>query len=177
MPKRHMKRILLCISSLALVLCLAGGCDFLRALAGRPTSAEIEIKRREIAAEEAAHQARLDSLKKAEKQIADSLAVIDSLKSRNETMLNPSKLGGLKASELPGKYYIIVGAFMEKANAEKKAAKLKESGYEATLISFRNGYNAVGICPSATLAQVYESLRKIQGQDFCPKDAWILVNE
>ena len=92
-------------------------------------------------------------------------------------MLNPSKLGGLKASELSGKYYIIVGAFMEKANAEKKAAKLKESGYEATLISFRNGYNAVGICPSATLAQVYESLRKIQGQDFCPKDAWILVNE
>ena len=47
----------------AIFLCLLGlmtlsGCDFFRRLAGRPTSAEIELKREAILREQAAHQAR-----------------------------------------------------------------------------------------------------------------------
>ena len=57
------------------------GCDFFRVLAGRPTSKDIDAKRVMIMkAEEAALQARLDSIKKAEeKVVSDSLAAMDSL--------------------------------------------------------------------------------------------------
>ena len=36
------------VFAFALLLCLAGGCDFFRTLAGRPTSARIEAKRARI---------------------------------------------------------------------------------------------------------------------------------
>ena len=49
------------------------GCDAFRRLAGRPTSDEIAAKQEVIQREEAAHQARMDSLSRIEKAKADSL--------------------------------------------------------------------------------------------------------
>ena len=46
-------------------------CDSFRRLAGRPTSDEIAAKRELIQREEAAHQARMDSLRRIEKAKAD----------------------------------------------------------------------------------------------------------
>ena len=64
----------------ALALCVFQGCDSFRRLAGRPTSDEIAAKRELIQREEAAHQARMDSLSRIEKAKADSLALLDKIK-------------------------------------------------------------------------------------------------
>ena len=57
-----MKKLMLLV--LMVSMTVVTGCDFFRKLAGRPTSEDIEQKRIEIMrAQEAAHQARLDSIK------------------------------------------------------------------------------------------------------------------
>jgi hypothetical protein len=128
-------------------------------------------------ADEEAHRARIDSLRRVEKQLADSLAILDSLSQIQGTILNPAKMGGLFTTKLNSRYHIIVGAFRERRNAEKLFRKVEAAGFTPTLISFRNGYNVVGIYPSNTLADAYQNLLKAKAEPFCPADVWILVNE
>ena len=74
-----MKRSIILLLSASMLMLT--GCDFFRTLAGRPTSAEIEARRIEIMrAEEAALQARLDSMKVAEQDMRDSLDALDSIR-------------------------------------------------------------------------------------------------
>jgi hypothetical protein len=160
------------------------GCDFFRSLAGRPTSEEIQAKRLEILrAQEVIEEARLDSLRRAKQAILDSIAALDSLatldsiRQQGGTILNPSKLGGLFATKLETRYYIIVGCFRQRTNAELLLNKASERGYSPALISFRNGMIAVGLCPVNTIADALASLRDVKEEPFCPTDVWILVNE
>ena len=55
--------------------------------------------------------------------------------------------------------------------------KVADKGYNPALISFRNGFVAVGVCPCNTLKAVSDSLKGVKQEKFCPKDVWILVNE
>lgn len=169
------------IFALAAVL-LVTGCDFVRTVAGRPTSAQLdEIRKERMAAEEARHQARLDSMARAEKAMAETLAareaqLLDSLTQAKGTVLNPSKLGGLFTTKLESKYYIVVGAFRTRSYAERKLTQCNQAGYTATIISFRNGLLAVAICPSDNLEETLKTLKKLRGTEVCPQDGWILMN-
>ena len=132
--------------------------------------------------EEARHQARLDSMEKVQKALADSLAaleahLIDSLSQARGTIVNPSKLGGLFTTKLEAKYCIVVGAFRNRAYAERKLAGCNEAGYKASIISFRNGLQAVAVCPSNSLDETVKTLKQLRGKGICPPDGWILVNE
>ncbi len=160
------------------------GCDFFRFLADRPVSADIEERKLLVLrAEQAAHQARVDSLKAEQRRLEDSLAVLDSIaaleaiRQNGGTILNPSAMGGLFATRLESRYHIIIGSFRTRSNAEILLGKASESGYSPLLISFRSGLIAVGLCPCNTLAEASESLRKVRQEQFCPSDVWILVNE
>ncbi len=171
----YKKVSMLCALSAVLLFC--SGCDFLRKMAGRPTSEDIEAKREVIALEEARHQARLDSLAVVEKQAADSLALLDSIRRSGSVILGTGRLGGVAAASLHCRYYIIIGAFSNADNAKRLAEKAQKAGVEATRIPCTNGYTAVSVFPSNSLAEVYSSLLKVKGYEFCPDDAWILVNE
>lgn len=187
------------IPAMLIILTLSTGCDALRKLAGRPTSEDIELKRAEIVrVKEAARKQHVaDSVALAQKLVADSLAAADSVAALSEskvaeeqksprpklggqergTMLNPAALGGLFTTNLDYHYYIIVGAFKERANAEKMVNIVNAAGYTGTMISFRNGLNAVGVCQTDDIDKAFEGLAKAKGESFCPADAWILVNE
>ena len=171
-----MKKVL-AMAALAASICLLGGCDFFRQLAGRPTSRDIEAKRLRIEREAEAHQRRLDSLKLVQKQISDSLATLDSLRNAKESMVSTRQLATNRGYDLPYRYYVIIGSYSSPANAERQAGKAEAAGYPVTQIPFRNGFIAVGVCPSNSLTEVYASLRKLRSERFCPKDAWILNNE
>ena len=156
------------------------GCDFMRKLAGRPTSQDVENKSIEILrAEEAALQARLDSLRNVEKRmIQDSLNALDSIRQLGGSILNPASLGGLFATKLEARYYIILGSFRARANAEALFKVAKEAGYKPALISFgKGGLIAVGVCPVNKLPDAFVALNSVKKESFCPKDVWILVNE
>ena len=165
------------ISALAVTVCLLGGCDFFRQLAGRPTSRDIAAKRERIEREAEAHQRRLDSLKAVQKQISDSLATLDSLRNAKESIISTKQLATRGRYHLDYRYYVMIGSFSSPANADRQAAKAEAAGYPATAIPFRNGFIAVGICPSNSLTEVYASLRKVRAERFCPAHAWILNNE
>lgn len=168
--------ILLIIISL---LCLTG-CDFMRKLAGRPTGEEVEMKRLELLrAEEAALQARLDSLRNAEQRmLQDSLNTLDSIRQLGGSILNPASLGGLFATKLESRYYIILGSFRSRANAENLFNVVKAAGYKPALISFgKGGLIAVGVSPVNKVADAFAALNVVRKESFCPKDVWILVNE
>ena len=162
---------------LALALCLLQGCDSFRRLAGRTTSADIAATRELILREEAAHQARMDSLRRVEKAKADSLALIDLIKESGEMSLSVSSLRRANSVKLDKRYYIIVGAFSNAANASWMAANAEGAGYPVQKVPYGNGFTAIGVAGTDTLAHLWDNLQKVKTESFCPKDVWILVNE
>ena len=159
-----MKKILV-ITALAVSVCLLGGCDFFRSLAGRPTSKDIRAKQERIEQAARLHQQRLDSLKLVQKQISDSLATLDSLRDAKESLISTRQLAGGGKYDIPYRYYVMIGSFSSADNATRQAARAQEAGYPATLIPFRNGFTAVGCCPSDNLTEVYASLRKLREEN------------
>ncbi len=164
---------------MAFMLVSFTGCDFLRSVAGRPTSRDIEDKRVAIIkAEEEALQQHLDSIRLAEeKVISDSLASLEALAAAGVMMTGPDRLGGLAGTELEYEYYIIVGAFRESMNARKLFTTASDRGYVPVLISCRSGMIAVGLCPSNSIVELEKSFARLREETFCPKEAWILVKE
>jgi hypothetical protein len=102
---------------------------------------------------------------------------LDSLKQLGGTILNSAAQGGLFTTKLESRYYIIVGAFHNRVNAERLYATIQKEGYTPVIISFRNGYNAVGVSPANKIKEAFQNLLVVREEKFCPKDAWILVNE
>ena len=174
-----MKRILY----LVLALSVLTGCDGFRRLAGRPTSAELARKRAILEQREAYHrQAATDSLRLADlaeaarQEAADSLAALDSLQQIDGKMRDLKAMSGLSSSGLDNRYYIIVGSFANSDNAEAYLRRSREAGYAGTLIPFRNGYTAVGVCPTDHLPTAISSLKTVRSESLFPADAWILSN-
>lgn len=152
-----MKNAFLTIAIMTLVAIAVTGCDFFRRLAGRPDSEWIEAKAEAIRQDEEALRIRQDSLEKARKAEADSLAAADSVRLANHRY----------------RFCVILGSFSSKENAERYIEEIAEKGYKGELLTFRNS-TAVGVCPTDDEAQAKKSLEDIQRQDFCPKGAWIL---
>lgn len=152
-----MKNAFLTIAVMTLVATAVTGCDFFRRLAGRPDSEWIEAKAEAIRQEEEALRIRQDSLERARKAEADSLAAADSVRLANHRY----------------RFCVILGSFSSKENAERYAEEIAAKGYKGELLTFRNS-TAVGVCPTDDEEQAKKSLSELQRQDFCPNGAWIL---
>lgn len=152
-----MKNAFLTIAVMTLVATAVTGCDFFRRLAGRPDSEWIEAKAEAIRQEEEALRIRQDSLVRARKAEADSLAAADSVRLANHRY----------------RFCVILGSFSSKENAERYVEEIAAKGYKGELLTFRNS-TAVGVCPTDDEEQAKKSLSELQRQDFCPNGAWIL---
>ena len=154
------------------------GCDFFRTLAGRPTSKDIENKQIAVLlAENKDIKAKYDAVRAELCAVKDSLNALDSISQLGGSVLNPTTLGGLYSTKLEARYYVIVGAYKYRTNAEIFLKKVQKAGYKPALINFRNGKMAVGVCPSNNIKDVLSSLKKVKKETFCPSDVWILRNE
>lgn len=172
-----LSRILLALASLFAAASLLCGCDSFRRLAGRPTSEDIAAKKEFIEAEKAAHRARLDSLRRVEKALADSLALLDEIKASKIIILTTANIGGAASAHLSKRYYVVIGTFGDKANALGLAGKAEAAGYSTVLIPYRNAFTSVGVGGTDSLAEAWATLGKVSGEKFCPVDVWVLVNE
>lgn len=175
---------------LSLVMISLTGCDFFRVVAGRPTSKDIEHKRMAlIKAEEAALQARLDSVAKAEKAMIaeaekaskDSADAYAYIASEGVTLLRAARLRGVKEDGLKdgAAYRVIVGSFRDSGNADAFKAKIASAGdFRPHLITFGNGMIAVATCPSDRIQDAVAGLKELKSSHpACPADAWILKCE
>ena len=127
------------------------GCDFFRVLAGRPTSKEIEAKRAEILR---SAQDDKDSVKVVKPEVTEPV---------------PVRPTGEKK-----RFYVIMGAFSSRENAEKYAERIKSFGYEPEFFGFTEGRTAVGIGGTDDPEEAKAFMKELKGQDFCPEGVWIL---
>jgi hypothetical protein len=175
------------------------GCDFFRKVAGRPTSADIQEKKILIERHEEeklalemeqerirVEKARLDSIAEVEhlRTLAeetvrkDSLNALDQLSNEKVLMYPLSTFKGLSSGEISHRYHIILGSFKEESNADKLIRQIMDkSDFEPVKLSFLNNRTAVGVCPSNKLTEIVDVIDDVRACPFCPKDAWILVNE
>ena len=171
-----MKKVLV-IGVLAAAVALTASCDMFRRMAGRPTSADIAEKSELIQKAEAAEQARLEAIELAKKRQADSLAVLDSMLHCGTPIKTTKQISPSAKAKMTHRYFIVVGAFGDHHNAERMQKKAADAGFDSELITYRNGVTAVGLCPSNDLVSLYEPLKAVKQQPFCPKEVWILDNE
>ena len=184
------------IAAFAVIVCLLGGCDFFRVLAGRPTSREIEAKRMLILGQDTLSQQAatdpaspvLDLLPGEDTadgtQTAPQTEQVKVPKTEPTPPAPPANLGNTKISTRSSatftqnrpeyRYYVMIGTFSTRENAVKLASRVEAAGYTTALIPFRSGLTAVGVCPSDDLGVVCNALEKLRSESFCPKDAWIL---
>lgn len=165
------------LAAMLSVTVLVSGCDFFRRLAGRPDSAFIEAKRARIEQEEAAHRSRVDSVRELSSSIADSLALLDSIRIGRNAVVEKRQLVSDGSQTLDARYYIIIGSFSKESNARKLAENVRGKGYEPSVIRYKNGFTAVGICPCSNLSEVLSALDSLKGLSFVPDGIWVLDNQ
>ncbi len=81
------------------------------------------------------------------------------------------KPGNIKSGSVSRGYYVIVGAFKDKSNANRIATKLKNDGLSAKLIPLANGYYRVGVPSSGSKEKAKQLAARCRGYN---KDAWVL---
>ena len=184
------------IVAFALSASLLHGCDFFRILAGRPTSREIEEKRRAIQLMDTAPaQEPEDTLvltavpeePAAEAPAAPETRQQPATEAAPAQETKPAVTGGIRVSTRKAelfadpkptyRYYVMIGTFGSRDNAVRLSGKAGEAGFPVSLLPFANGMTAVGVCPSDDFGEICASLEKLRQESFCPKDACILKIE
>lgn len=150
------------LSALCLItLSVCTGCDFFRRLAGRPTSADIEVKRRAIAEEKAEHTRTLDLLRISRQAIKDSLARADSLRAAEA-----SAVGGNVVVPFKARYAVLLGQFRNMENAKRLCRTAIDKGYDAQLIK-RGPLVAVTAGMGDYRAEMEALLQKVRTDGLC----------
>lgn len=147
------------LPAVLILLAAATGCDSVRTVLGKPTSADIEKMRLE---KEAAEKVQKDSADKAQAVVEKSIAGTPEKEQR-----------GSAASVKICRYNVIVGAFSDAANADRLAEKLTTAGETVTRISFTNGMTAISVLDTDDFHAACRKLNSMVSEDELPYDCWI----
>lgn len=189
-----MKKIFATISLSVLILSVSS-CDLFRSLAGRPTSAELKsaIEKQQNAAEtekqniteEPAITTQQAAIK--EQTASEETIAVASTQAEKEEYTMVKREGRMSVplaythtnSTLKAtpehSYYIIVGTYRQKPTLNKMIKDAHDAGYETFLLEYSNGLTSVGLMPCDNLGEAIDAYAKVSKEDFCPKDACILI--
>lgn len=148
-------------------------CDFFRSLAGRPTSADL----REVASkpvEPPAPQVIRDTV-----VIKEYVKVPEYVMEKREGRLSvpfayTHTNSKFKVAPEYG-YYILVGTYRKKATLNEMISSARAAGYEPYLLEYESGLTSVGLLPCNELGQAVDSYATVRKEQFCPKDACVLI--
>lgn len=176
---RHSNKAILYLAA-ALLLLSVSSCDFFRSLAGRPGSAQIrekqELIERAQAYADSVSQARLDSAARAERYAADSLYALDTL-TRSGLLRKASGIKSIPQKRLGNRYFVVVGAFSQPANAARLVKRYEDAGFQALAFRYYGSMSAVFVSPCDRISEVLDAYRKVMQLPFSSQQTWILVNE
>lgn len=194
-----MKKIFAAISLSVLVLSVSS-CDLFRSLAGRPTSAELKsaIEKQHNSAQqmqaiteepaETTQQAITEEPAITTEQTAPEETIAEASPQAKKEEYTMVKREGrmsvplaythtnstLKATP-EHSYYIIVGTYRQRPTLNKMIKDAHDAGYETFLLEYSNGLTSVGLMPCDNLGEAIDAYAKVSKEDFCPKDACILI--
>lgn len=194
-----MKKIFAAISLSVLVLSVSS-CDLFRSLAGRPTSAELKsaIEKQQSSARqmqaiteepaETTQQAITEEPAITTEQTApEETIAVASPQAKKEEYTMVKREGRMSVplaythtnSTLKAtpehSYYIIVGTYRQRPTLNKMIKDAHDAGYETFLLEYSNGLTSVGLMPCDNLGEAIDAYAKVSKEDFCPKDACILI--
>ena len=172
------------VIALALAACLVSGCDFFRAIAGRPTSGQIEAKRARLELAERMEKAREDSLAReraarealAMAAVADSIHAVDTLTHIGK-LHKASSYVNIPSSRLRSRYAVVVGVFSSEDNAKRLVKRYESYGFEAYVLKYYSSLCAVLVSPCDRIADALLAYRRVRALPNAPKETWILSNE
>ena len=182
-----MKKIFAAISLSVLVLSVSS-CDLFRSLAGRPTSAELKmaIEKQQNPAQQM--QAITEEPAETTEQTApEETIAVASPQAKKEEYTMVKREGRMSVplaythtnSTLKAtpehSYYIIVGTYRQRPTLNKMIKDAHDAGYETFLLEYSNGLTSVGLMPCDNLGEAIDAYAKVSKEDFCPKDACILI--
>ena len=182
-----MKKIVAAISLSVLVLSVSS-CDLFRSLAGRPTSAELKsaIEKQQSSAQQMQAITEEPAITTEQTAPEETIAVASPQAKKEEyTMVKREGRmsvplaythtnSTLKATP-EHSYYIIVGTYRQKPTLNKMIKDAHDAGYETFLLEYSNGLTSVGLMPCDNLGEAIDAYAKVSKEDFCPKDACILI--
>ena len=160
-------RQFLLIIALCATLGLCGGCDFLRSVAGRPTSEQLAASKAEAEKAEAARAAALKA--RAEYEEASRKFGESGIK-----IARASEYQWICTEALTADFYIVVGTFRRESNANALFKTLTDAGYSPVIIPYKDGRRAVASCAAGTLPEAWAGLEKVRFESFCPADVWMI---
>ncbi len=167
-------------------------CDFLRKMAGRPTSAELvlleqkrdslEIERRlkrkrqgtetPAAAQSAVSQPAVSQPAEARSDAEEIQALKDASGSLFLRSLSRFK-GSAPASEL---FYVIAGTFKDADNATRFCSRLQADGFpQAQTLTLGNGFTLSAVYATGRADDALSFLSEHKGT--LPSEAWVLIND
>ena len=182
-----MKKIFAAISLSVLVLSVSS-CDLFRSLAGRPTSAELKsaIEKQQSSAQQMQAITEEPAITTEQTAPEETIAVASpQAKKEESTMVKREGRmsvplaythtnSTLKATP-EHSYYIIVGTYRQRPTLNKMIKDAHDAGYETFLLEYSNGLTSVGLMPCDNLGEAIDAYAKVSKEDFCPKDACILI--
>ena len=182
-----MKKIFAAISLSVMVLSVSS-CDLCRSLAGRPTSAELKsaIEKQQSSARQMQAITEEPAITTEQTAPEETIAVASPQAKKEEyTMVKREGRmsvplaythtnSTLKATP-EHSYYIIVGTYRQKPTLNKMIKDAHDAGYETFLLEYSNGLTSVGLMPCDNLGEAIDAYAKVSKEDFCPKDACILI--
>lgn len=182
-----MKKIFAALSLSVLVLSVSS-CDLFRSLAGRPTSAELKsaIEKQQSSARQMQAITEEPAITTEQTAPEETIAVASPQAKKEEyTMVKREGRmsvplaythtnSTLKATP-EHSYYIIVGTYRQKPTLNKMIKDAHDAGYETFLLEYSNGLTSVGLMPCDNLGEAIDAYAKVSKEDFCPKDACILI--
>ena len=182
-----MKKIFAAISLSVLVLSVSS-CDLFRSLAGRPTSAELKsaIEKQQSSAQQMQAITEEPAITTEQTAPEETIAVA-SPQAKKEEYTMVKREGRMSVplaythtnstlKDTPEhSYYIIVGTYRQKPTLNKMIKDAHDAGYETFLLEYSNGLTSVGLMPCDNLGEAIDAYAKVSKEDFCPKDACILI--
>ena len=157
---------------------LVAGCDFMRKVAGRPTSGELQAAVVAKQQEKDRAERELQERQQRERELqyqADSLFAVQTME--GIVMNRLSDLNARFTTDLPARYSVVLGAFSEASNADKLISRLNEDGYSASSMRYRSGKTAVIACSTDSFVELGKSFATLQKDKYFPEDVWVIVKE
>lgn len=161
-------------------LCLVSGCDFMRSVAGRPTSADL-AQLRAAQVRKSAESVQVVPQSEESEQPEEPAPIVeqpsDSVSKTGHLILRSGKEVAFAyelTDDASAKYFVLVGTFSNQANCDRMSRVARKGGYDVELIRLKGDLVSVGLCATDSFSEARSSLEKVAMEPFCPKDVCIL---
>lgn len=155
---------------------MLSGCDFLRKVAGRPTSQELQEKytrhiERQKAIEDSIRVER-ELQEKLARELLYRQAGVERLDSMGVKVSSVFSYG-TPINEIRDRFTVIAGVFKTKSKSDELMATMMKRGYEPYFLNFEGGVRALALMGDDDIHHLADRIQSGFDSAKCPRQIWI----